>query len=412
MLRTGWVTLLKTYAVKIDLPDEILYVLNTLNSFGYEAYVAGGAVRNFLLKKEIFDYDVTTNATPDKVKEIFKKTFDTGIKHGTVTVVLNKINIEVTTYRIDKNYNDHRRPENVEFALKLEDDLARRDFTVNALVYSPNEGIKDAFCGIEDIKNRTIRAVNDANLRFYEDALRILRGIRFSCTLGFDIEKNTLTAMANNANYLCDISAERIREEFTKILFSEYFENIMPLLNIGVFDKIMPDIKNLNNKSINKIKNAPNDFCIKWALFIYYTNKSNSDYILKKFKLSNQEKKKISFFIKNADENFDIDKISLKHFMRNSIDCMEDFCVFLNIIGKFFPEKLYREIIDNNEAYTVKMLDITGNDIKSIVDDDKIIGRVLENILDFVIENPQKNNKKKLIEKAEEILWKLNHMQK
>ncbi len=405
-------TLLKTYAVKIDLPDEVLNVLKKINDFGYEAYIAGGAVRNFLLKKDIFDYDITTNATPDKIKEIFNKTFDTGIKHGTVTVVTKNYNIEVTTYRVDKEYKDHRRPENVEFTLSLLNDLARRDFTINALVYNPNEGIKDAFFGMEDIKNKIIRAVNDANIRFYEDALRILRGVRFSCTLGFDIEENTLNAMVKNADYLCDISVERIREEFTKIIFSEHLENILPLLNTDIFEKIMPDIKKLDNKDIEKIKNAPNDFCIKWALFIYYTNKPNYENILKKYKFSNEEKRKISFFIKNSDKNFDFDKVKLKYFMKDCVGYINEFCKFLNVIEKSFPERLYSKILKNNEPYTVKMLDVTGNDIKTIANNDKIIGKILDALLDFVIQNPKNNTKDTLLKKADEIIWKLNHTQK
>ncbi|MBE7038417.1 MAG: CCA tRNA nucleotidyltransferase [Ruminococcaceae bacterium] len=405
-------TLLKTYVKKIDLPKEISDVLKILNDNGFEAYVAGGAVRNFLLGRKIDDYDITTNATPDKVKKLFKKSFDTGIKHGTVTVVTKNYNVEVTTYRVDKDYKDHRRPENVEFTKNLENDLARRDFTINALVYNPKEGIKDAFCGIEDLKAKRIKAVNDANLRFYEDALRILRGIRFSLTLGFEIEDSTLNAMNNNAKYLMNISVERIKEEFTKILLSEHFERIEAVLKTDVFKNIIPDIYNLDKDSILKIKSASNNSCVKWAVFIYLTNKKNCDEILRRYKFSNQEKKKIRFFIKNSDFAFCDDKVKLKLFMSENLEFIEDFNLYMKSLGKYFPYKLYKNVLKNKEPFNIKMLDIDGSDIKKIVSDDKIIGKVLQHLLDCVIENPDYNKKEKLKVKAEEYIWKLNHTQK
>lgn len=405
-------TLLKTYAKKIDLPDEILNILKTLNDNGFEAYIAGGAVRNFLIGRKIVDYDIATSATPDDVKKFFKKSFDTGIKHGTVTVVTKNYNVEITTYRLDKDYNDHRHPKSIEFTKNLENDLARRDFTINALVYNPDEGIKDAFFGMEDIKNKKIRAVNDANVRFYEDALRILRGIRFSLTLGFDIEDKTLLAMEKNLENLNFISCERIREEFTKILLSEHFERIEPVLKINVFKSIMPDIYNLNKESILKIKSAPDDFCIKWAVFIYLANKENCDEILTRYKFSNLEKKKIRFLVKNSDFVFDDDKEKLKIFMSENLDFIEDFNLYLKSLEKYFPYKLYKEILQNNEPFSLKMLDINGFDIKKIVSGDVKISEILSYLVRFVIQNPEENKKEKLLVEAEKYIWKLNHTQK
>ncbi|MBQ8720497.1 MAG: CCA tRNA nucleotidyltransferase [Clostridia bacterium] len=202
------------------LPEEIKAVMSRLNACGFCADLVGGAVRDFLLGKEPFDYDITTDATPDEMKRVFSgmRVVETGIKHGTLTVIVNSVPIEVTTYRIDGEYSDARHPEDVSFTKNLADDLSRRDFTVNAIAYSEERGITDLFGGMKDLEDGCIRAVGDAYLRFTEDALRIMRALRFSSTLGFKIEKSTADAIFEKAHLLKLVSVERIYAEWQKLV--------------------------------------------------------------------------------------------------------------------------------------------------------------------------------------------------
>ncbi|MDF2952130.1 MAG: polynucleotide adenylyltransferase/metal dependent phosphohydrolase, partial [Anaerocolumna sp.] len=181
--------------MKIQLPQKVDYIINQLIIHGYEAYAVGGCVRDSILGKEPEDWDITTSATPLEVKKIFRRTIDTGIAHGTVTVMMEKEGFEVTTYRIDGEYEDNRHPKSVEFTANLVEDLKRRDFTINAMAYNSEDGLVDVFGGLEDINLRMIRCVGSAFDRFDEDALRILRALRFSAQLGFTIEKETMEAI-------------------------------------------------------------------------------------------------------------------------------------------------------------------------------------------------------------------------
>ena len=391
--------LLKKYALKIDLPSEILNVIKTIEQNGFEAYVAGGAVRDFLMKRKVSDYDITTSATPDDIRRIFKKCFDTGIKHGTVTVVTKNFHVEITTYRIDGKYQNHRRPESVSFSKNLADDVSRRDFTVNALVYNPKDGVLDFFSGLDDIKNKKVRAVGDANLRFFEDALRIIRAVRFACNLGFEIEKSTFDAMKNNCKYLLDISAERIRIEFTKILCAKDVSPFSYAAKEGIFDGIFPDIKNI--ESFDKISLSYGDYCVKWALFIYYMNKNRAEKILSKYKFSNAEKQKIKFFIRAAEFKFTKGRKDLKRFLQKNDLYLDGLEFFMNAIGKFYPADMIGEIINSSEPYKISMLAISGNDVKNCAKKSADIGKILNYLLDFVIENPDKNEKERLLEMAE-----------
>lgn len=226
---------------RIKMPDEVKKIIDTLYSAGYEAYIVGGCVRDSLLGRVPDDYDITTSAKPDEIKSLFAKTVDTGIEHGTVTVIENGKPYEVTTFRIDGEYKDNRHPVSVLYTANVRDDLARRDFTVNALAYNDKEGIVDAFSGIEDLKNGIIRCVRNPEERFAEDALRVLRGIRFSSVLGFEIEENTAEAIVKFAPNLRDVSSERIYTEWKKLLSGRDAYDVI-LKFKGVVDVFAPEL--------------------------------------------------------------------------------------------------------------------------------------------------------------------------
>ncbi|MBO3443736.1 hypothetical protein [Clostridium sp. CCUG 7971] len=209
--------------MKINLPKKVEFIINKIYENGYEAFIVGGCVRDYILNLEPSDYDIATNATPKKILEIFKeyKTIETGIKHGTVSVIVNKELYEITTYRLESEYEGNRRPKSVEFTSNIYHDLKRRDFTINAMAYNDKVGLIDKFDGVNDIKRKIIKTVGNPNERFNEDGLRIVRAIRFSAKLGFEIEENTLNSIYKNASIIKNISIERITDEFNKIILSK-----------------------------------------------------------------------------------------------------------------------------------------------------------------------------------------------
>ena len=226
---------------KIDIPDSVKLIIDVLEKNGYEAFAVGGCVRDTILNRKPQDWDITTSALPNQVKELFNRTIDTGIEHGTVTVMMKRVGYEVTTYRIDGEYNDSRHPDSVEFTVNLIEDLKRRDFTINAMAYNPNVGLVDAFGGIDDIKHKVIRCVGLAEERFTEDALRILRAVRFSAQLGFDIEEDTMLAIKKLASTLEKISAERIHVELEKLILSSHPDKLITAYNAGITRIVLPE---------------------------------------------------------------------------------------------------------------------------------------------------------------------------
>ncbi|BCJ92494.1 polynucleotide adenylyltransferase [Anaerocolumna cellulosilytica] len=227
--------------MKIHLPQNVDYIINELIKHGYDAYAVGGCIRDSILGKEPEDWDITTSAKPLEIKQIFKRTIDTGIQHGTVTVMLDKEGYEVTTYRIDGEYEDNRHPKSVEFTTNLTEDLRRRDFTINAMAFNELEGLVDVFGGLDDLKDGIIRCVGSAVERFEEDALRILRAVRFSAQLGFCIEEGTIQAVKEKVQNLEHISAERIRVELNKLLLSPHPEKLLDAYSTGITKTILPE---------------------------------------------------------------------------------------------------------------------------------------------------------------------------
>ena len=226
----------------MKIPENVFFILKTLKQNGYEGYAVGGCVRDTILGRKPEDWDITTSAKPEQVKALFRRTVDTGIKHGTVTVMLGDTGYEVTTYRMDGEYEDHRHPAEVVFTPDLTEDLKRRDFTINAMAYNPEAGIVDKFDGMGDIEKKCIRCVGDAAERFEEDALRMLRGVRFAGQLMFDVESLTLAAIEKKAPTLVSVSAERIRTELTKLLVSEGADRILLAVETGLSKYFLPEL--------------------------------------------------------------------------------------------------------------------------------------------------------------------------
>ncbi len=229
----------------IQLPDKVKQIINRITEAGYEAYAVGGCIRDSILGRVPDDWDITTSATPQQVKQLFRRTIDTGIQHGTVTVMLDREGFEVTTYRIDGKYEDGRHPTEVTFTPNLEEDLKRRDFTINAMAYNEQTGIVDLFGGIQDIEAGIIRCVGDARARFTEDALRIMRAIRFAAQLGYRIEGETRDAISELAPNLRQISAERIQVELTKLVNSAHPETMRTVYDTGVAAIILPEFQEI-----------------------------------------------------------------------------------------------------------------------------------------------------------------------
>ena len=375
--------------MKFNLPKQVEYCISTLENNGFEAFCVGGAVRDLVMQRVPGDYDVTTNATPEDIIAAFEKTVPTGIKHGTVTVIIDKMSIEVTTYRTEGDYLDHRSPESVNFVSDVNGDLLRRDFTVNAICCHPKKGIYDPLGGISDINNKIIKAVGNAETRFTEDALRIMRAFRFSAQLGFDIEAATLSAALSKATTLSFISSERIAAELIKALVSNNPQKINPLLASGGLTHL-----GITKNSLipNYIENTPCDFSLRFALFCI-ENELDALKILTNLKLDNNTKtmvqtyiKMSSFYVKNDADirrllnlgEYNLTKIYLTYKSPEMLSCLE-------------------EIITRGDAYKISMLKISGNDILDKGFAGKDVGETLNKLLSDVIEDPKLNTYENLI---------------
>jgi len=276
--------------VKIQIPEAAEKIMEQLNTHGFEAYAVGGCVRDSLLGREPEDWDITTSAKPEQVKEIFPRTVDTGIQHGTVTVLVDRMGYEVTTYRIDGEYEDGRHPKSVEFTGNLLEDLKRRDFTINAMAYSSREGLVDAFDGRKDLERGIVRCVGNAMDRFTEDALRILRAIRFCAQLGFDMEKETEQAISAIAPNLAKVSKERIQVELTKLLLSAHPERIKDVFENGIGPFISERFEEAGKRLAGgeSVRLLPPRKHMRWAGFLRMEDSGDAVSILRDLKLDNE----------------------------------------------------------------------------------------------------------------------------
>lgn len=437
--------------------SSAVFALNELEKNGFEAYLVGGSVRDYLMGVPLGDRDITTNATPDCVRGVFSgfRVIDTGIRHGTVTVLIDGEPIEVTTYRTESAYSDNRRPDSVLFSKSFSDDVLRRDFTMNGIGVSLDGKIRDEVGGKRDIDNKIIRAIGNADNRFSEDALRIMRAIRFASVLGFEIEENTEKALFNKRKLLKNISAERKRDELLKLICGENAENIL-LKYREIIAECIPEIRSefdfkQHNRhhifdvfmhSVKALASAKNDANIRMALLLHdigkpvtakYDEKGEMHFkchagksceiaekILTELRFSNAEKDEILTLIKYHDIPFmceDMKTVSEKRIKRIVSKFGKDLSLKLLEVRKcdniaqnpeyflgntFYSDckKLICEIADSDGCLTLKDLAVCGNDIIKLGFTGKKIGEILNLLLENVLDGTLQNNKNELLQFA------------
>lgn len=436
--------------------EGVSTILKVLKEHGYEAYAVGGCVRDSVMGIEPKDWDIASNAVPAAIKELFPRTVDTGLRHGTVTVLFEREAFEVTTFRIDGVYGDNRHPEQVEFTGHLEEDLRRRDFTINAMAWNEERGLVDPFGGIRDIAEGCIRCVGDPSERFREDALRMLRAVRFAAKLGFTIEPDTKKAIAENNDLIAHISSERIREELTGILTSDHPMEFMLLRDTGLLVRIMPEVDacfntkqnnphhiyDVGEHSIHAVAAIEAGKCLRWAMLLHDIGKAvtrttdekgvdhfyghavksteMAETILRRLKFDNRSMDIILRLIKYHDreivpqpsavsravnvigENVFIHLLKVKR-ADMSAQNQEDIEKGLETVGLI--ERLYLELLEKNNCMKLKDLAIDGRDlIKAGFMEGPEIGRTLSVLFDRVLEDPVLNDREILMGMASEIL--------
>ena len=414
--------------LKIDMPIGAKKIISTLNENGFEAFIVGGCVRDCILGRAPEDWDITTKALPNEVKSLFSHVIDTGIEHGTVTVLMDGGAFEVTTYRVDGKYSDGRHPDKVLFTPSLEEDLKRRDFTINAFAYNEERGIIDLFNGLSDLENGIIRAVGEPDRRFDEDALRIMRAVRFSSQLSFKIEEETYDSILKHAPNLQKISMERIRVEFEKTLMSKNPEFVNLYKELGLSSYIIRS-KEICDKCFDKdseklykrfdadekldlkylrlaafFKNLGEEEAKEIIRSLTYDNKTR-DHVSKilKFKdkviLPDRMEIKISLF-EMGDEDFDLVVKYKKALLDSEIKSGFERCAQARDERNLEDiEEIAEDIRKKGEPYKLSMLDITGKDlIAAGIPAGDEIGKKLLELLYKTIKNPKLNEKEKLLE--------------
>lgn len=434
----------------ITLPQDVKFILNTLQNAGYEAYAVGGCVRDSILGRIPDDWDITTSAKPLEVKELFPKSFDTGIQHGTITVLINHVGYEVTTYRIDGEYEDGRHPKQVQFTPNLIEDLKRRDFTINAMAYNDEEGLVDCFEGLKDIENKVIRCVGDPYERFNEDALRIMRAVRFAAQLGYDIDVTTKQAVRDLAPNLSKISVERINVELTKLLVSKHPEMMRDLYELGITAIVLPEFDltmktkqnnphhcyNVGEHTIHALMNVREDKVLRLAALLHdfgkpqckTTGESGRDHfyghpavseelakaILRRLRYDNDTIAKVSRLVLYHDYRMGDGRKGTRKAMSKVGEDLFDMLLELQHADILAQSDYGREeklenlsrvrkdveaICAQSECVSLKTLAVTGNDlIHAGMKPGKEIGETLTRLLEVVLENPERNTKEELLE--------------
>ena len=446
--------------MKIELPRKVSFIISNLSLHGHEAYAVGGCVRDAILAKNPKDWDITTSATPDEVKGLFRHTIDTGIEHGTVTVLLGKEAFEVTTYRIDGVYEDGRHPSSVTFTKSLIEDLKRRDFTINAMAYNDEARLVDVVGGMKDLNHHTIRCVGEAKTRFAEDYLRILRALRFSAQLGFKLEQHTTHGMVELAPNLSGISAERIREELIKLLLSDNPDKIHEAYQLGITKVILPEwdamvgVEQRNphhsydvaGHTLMTLKGTKSDKILRLVMLFHDMGKPKTkttdakgvDHfiaheraseeiageVMSRLRFDNETIKKVTKLVAYHDYPSNTTARGVRRAL-NRIG-VELFPYYMAIrvadikAGSFYDRKeklkkvvrmrnLFLKILYENQCISLKTMAITGQDLIEMgMAEGPEIGRILNEVLEFVIDHPKYNNKEVLIPFAKKLIEKMN----
>ena len=440
--------------MKIELPRKVVLIIKNLQRHGYDAYAVGGCVRDSILNRKPEDWDITTSAKPEQVKRIFRRTVDTGIEHGTVTVLIGKDGFEVTTYRVDGLYEDGRHPKEVTFTSRLEEDLKRLDFTINAMAYNDDERLVDAFGGMRDLNYHLIRCVGDPKERFSEDALRILRAVRFSAQLAFPIEPETAEAIKSLAPNLEKISAERIQAELVKLLVSDHPERIQDACELGITKVVLPEWDDMvgvkqntpHHKydvaahTVHALQNVKNDKVLRLTMLFHdmgkpvmkTTDENGRDHfkghaiaseqiaktVMKRLKFDNDTIRKVTKLVAYHDYRMEPTGANVRRAMHEI--GVELFPYYLAVRladtkaqssyerrGKLENiiqiRELYRNALRNKECVTLKDLAVTGTDLINLgIAPGKELGTLLNELLDMVIEDPAWNQKGKLCDYVKE----------
>ncbi len=434
--------------MNINLPKPVQTIIKRLTDHGYEAYAVGGCVRDSLLGKTPADWDITTSAVPMQVKALFPHTIDTGLKHGTVTILIDKVGYEVTTYRIDGLYEDHRRPNNVTFTRNLKEDLSRRDFTINAMAYNESDGLIDLFGGTQDLAQKCIRCVGNPDTRFDEDALRMLRAVRFASQLDFTIDSATYDAICRNCQFLSDVSAERIQMELLKLLISDHPDKLLDAYRSGLTAVFLPEFDAMMKTPQNNPHHLysvgehtmhavcyihPNPILRLSMLFhdigkpasqsrdqdgidhFYNHNQVSCDMsrkILKRLKFDNRTIQMVSTLIRFHDERFEdpedtgrakvrriMSQISpslfpyLLQVMEADVQAQSDYLRDRKLDLLARTKIVSEEIIRDGNCLSLRDLAINGSELKALgIQEGREIGVILNALLDLVLENPDLNH--------------------
>lgn len=419
----------------IQLPEKVKYILETIMEAGYEAYAVGGCIRDSILGRIPDDWDITTSADPYQIKELFGRTIDTGIKHGTVTVMLDKEGFEVTTYRIDGEYEDGRHPKEVTFTANLIEDLKRRDFTINAMAYNETNGLVDAFHGLEDMEQKVIRCVGCAKERFREDALRMMRAVRFSAQLGCRIEAETAKAMKALAANLSQISAERIQAELTKLALSPHPEYLRIAYETGITAVVLPEFdclmeteqkspcyyQNIGEYTLQAMKEAAPERTLRFALLFHALGEEMTGKIMRRLKFDNEAVTIVTKLVRFHD--FEVIPVPPNVRRAMMITGEEIFPLLLKVKkAKLQAQKeseriekevqlqavyeVYEKVLQEGQCVSLKTLQVSGQDLIECCDmkPGRELGEMLRQLLEQVIEEPERNSRECLLDTARIIL--------
>ena len=444
--------------MKLRIPENVNFIIDILRRHGHEAYAVGGCVRDSILARHPNDWDITTSALPQQVKRLFKRTIDTGIQHGTVTVMMGKEGYEVTTYRVDGEYTDGRHPDKVTFTPSLTEDLKRRDFTINAMAYNEENGLVDLYGGMEDLQKHVIRCVGDPNERFEEDALRVLRAVRFAAQLGFKIDPATWEAIKAHAGRLSCVSAERIRVEVTKLLESPNPMMFRLLYEAGMTAVFMPEfdvcmrteqntpfhIYNVGEHILHSLTFVPEDRILRLTMLLHDIGKpcvhrkdsrgidhfkghaaesaTMARAILKRLKFDNDTISRVSKLVYYHDLRPKANESAVRRALYEigpelfadylCVQRADNFAKNTGLLGSMFDRidqvnQIYIRVIGRGDPLSLKDLKINGGDLVGIGIKGRAVGYILESALLMVLEKPELNEKELLMMYAG---WKAGQM--